>query len=196
MAGWAQGLTTADKELFEACARVEAERIESALCAGGRVDARDADQWTPLLALSGLIGYDKRARTGTQFERALDALLAHGAQIDAQGHGGLTGAMRASSRGDAQLLAALLARGAKTDGCMAMAAGCNNCAKVVELLLEAGARMDDPDAQGRKPFEIASRSWPAANESFIALHEAWVLSNSVRDQKEVAALGPRRGKSL
>jgi ankyrin repeat protein len=197
MAGWFPGLTTADKELFEACARVEAERIESALYAGGRVDARDADQWTPLLALSGLVGYDKRARTGTEFGRALDALLEYGADIDAQGHGGLTCAMRASSRGDAGLLAALLARGAKTDGCVAMAAGCKNCLEVVELLLAAGARMDDPDSQGRLPGELARKCWPAANESFVALHEAWLLRESVKcASAKPEGLSPRQAKSL
>ena len=98
-----------------------------------------------------------------QRDAALRA-LEDGADVDARGADGATALLWAAHHGDAELVAALLARKANPDvandyGVTALAAAAVEAdAKIIGALLEAGADVESPNAEGQTALMVVART--------------------------------------
>ncbi len=175
-------ISRVNEQLLTAAELGDAEALSKALSSGADINARDLDEWTPLMFA---------ADNGD--EKCLRTLLAAGADQNARDPDGWTPLMLAADIGDEECLRTLIAAGADEnasdiDGWTPlMFAAISGHTQCVHLLLAAGA---DPDycephfgggaahmANQKKHFEIAALIESYAN----ALSEASAIDESVNN---------------
>lgn len=133
--------------LHRAAASGDLETLGRLLSEGGRVNARDKEEWTPL----------HLAAIADELEAA-KLLIDRGADIDARGRYDMTPLHWASLRGSAHVAEELIARGAKLEarniyGMTPLHEASTRA--VARLLLSRGANLDAVDDRGMTPLHLA-----------------------------------------
>ncbi len=145
--------STAGQSIFEAASRGDVPQIRALLTEDpGLTRARDAERRTPL---------HYAARAGAV--PAGELLLSHGAEIDAQDHGGESALHYAAMRGHEEFTQYLLDRGADTEVREAygrtpllLVARERGDVTMATILLDAGAEVDAQDRFGATPLNLAA----------------------------------------
>ncbi len=192
-----------DASLLAAVERGDLAGTQKALGQGAKVDVRNEKGRTPLIfaAQAGRLdlvkalvekGADVNARTTTEIGssvlsfavggknlEAVKYLIAHGAEVDLRSRNGSTPLCHAAARGQNDMVALLLSKGADPnlyglydttanyDTALIVAANSNHI-DTLELLLSKGAKVDKRTNKGHTPLmEAAKRPYPAVVKLFI-----------------------------
>jgi uncharacterized protein len=152
------------QSLFDAVASGDTQAVEHALADGAEVDARAADQATPLIAAAL-----------ANKPSVVELLLRKGADVSARNSGGFTPLHAAAYAGSAPIALQLLAKGAALDDAEnkagvtpLMVAGEQDHIDVAKLLIAEGADIRHPEIHGYLPI---TRALWKGNKDIVHLYK-------------------------
>jgi ankyrin repeat protein len=147
----ASASAVAGEPMFDAVSAGDKAEVERLLASGAKVDSRDGDQATPLIA----------AALSNQ-PAVAELLLTQGADVMARNSGGFTPLHAAAYSGSAPIAEMLLDKGAaiedaanKAGAAPLMVAAEENQVALVELLIARGADINQPESHGFTPITRA-----------------------------------------
>lgn len=147
--------------LMEACRSGHLESVEAFVQAGANVHATDKEKTTVLM----------HACSGRSNSTIVEYLIAHGVHINERDAYGCTAIMRATPKGDAEMVRILLDGGAEVnvesenhETPLTFAIVWNRI-KIVEVLIDAGADLQWVDDKGWTPllYAVYEKRWKIAN---------------------------------